>query len=115
LPTVAIEACAAGRPVVGFDAGGLRDIITDHISGRLIAPGDERGFADALIDLIADPDRRTALGRQALLRAPSFTVDSHVGQLLRCYAELTTPPGAIPAGQSLSADEGDLHERTAHA
>ncbi len=87
LPTVAIEACAASRPVVGFDAGGLRDIIDDGVSGRLIPPGDDDGFASAVLDLLADPDMLARYGREALARSPHFTIDNHVRELMACYTQ----------------------------
>lgn len=94
LPTVAIEACAAGRPVVGFDAGGLRDIIDDSTSGRLIRPGDEEGFARAILDLLGDPDMLARFGREALVRARDFTIDRHVRQLIACYGQTVGLPAA---------------------
>lgn len=51
LPRVAIEALARGRPVVGSRAGGIPDAIADGENGLLVAPGDSRALADALVRL----------------------------------------------------------------
>jgi len=88
LSLVAIEAAAAGRPVVGFDAGGLRDVITDGASGRLIQPGDEVSFADALLDLFADPDKRARFGSRALAGVEHFSLQNHIRNLLECYRDV---------------------------
>ena len=88
LSLVAIEAAAAGRPVVGFDAGGLRDVITDGASGRLIKPGDEAGFADALLDLFADPEKRARFGGRALAGVEHFSLQNHIRHLLECYRDV---------------------------
>lgn len=45
---VAIEAFARGRPVIGSDAGGLADIITDGWDGWLFPPQDVAGLAAVL-------------------------------------------------------------------
>jgi len=103
LPTVAIEASAAARPTVGFDAGGLRDIIADGESGRLIAPGDEAGFAAAIVDLFSDRDQLHRYGQRALANSDRFTVDSHIRELLQCYREVieTSLSGAaLPASSA---------------
>jgi glycosyltransferase involved in cell wall biosynthesis len=43
-PTVALEAHAIGTPVIGSRIGGLAELITDGIDGRLVAPGDWRAL-----------------------------------------------------------------------
>lgn len=43
-PTIALEAIAAGRPVLASDIGGLPEIVTDE-RGWLIAPGDTDAWA----------------------------------------------------------------------
>ena len=103
LPTVAIEASAAARTTVGFDAGGLRDIITDGVSGRLIAPGDEAGFAAAIVDLFSDRDKLLEYGQRALASSDRFTVESHIRELVKCYREAieTSLSGAaLPASSA---------------
>jgi glycosyltransferase involved in cell wall biosynthesis len=44
----AVEAQAAGRPVVGVDAGGLRETVVPGRTGVLVAPGDGPALARAL-------------------------------------------------------------------
>lgn len=57
-----IEAMAAGRAVVGTDAGGIPDALVDGDGGRLVPVGDERMLADALSSILASPDAATAMG-----------------------------------------------------
>jgi glycosyltransferase involved in cell wall biosynthesis len=61
-PVSVIEACAAGRPVIGTTVGGMRDIIADGVNGLLIPAGDARALSAAILDLIADPHRRASMG-----------------------------------------------------
>lgn len=63
-PVALIEASAAARPIIATNVGGVADIVTSH-SGRLVAAGDARGFADALADLARDRAGRERMGEAA--------------------------------------------------
>ena len=65
----AVEAMAAGKPVVASRAGGLADIVADGVTGLLVEPGDAVALADALARLIADPGLREKMGRAGRERA----------------------------------------------
>ena len=45
---VAVEAQAAGRPVIAAAAGGALETVLDGQTGRLVAPGDVEAFAQAM-------------------------------------------------------------------
>lgn len=65
------EALARGLPVVSFDARyGPREAVGD--AGVLVTPGDVEGFADAVIALLRDDDRRAALSSRARVAAAAF-------------------------------------------
>jgi glycosyltransferase involved in cell wall biosynthesis len=66
---VALEALAAGRPVVGTTVGGLPEVIVDGVTGLLVPPRDPKRLAAALVALLADPDRRRRLGQAAAAHA----------------------------------------------
>jgi|GEM_PF-4961269 len=52
----AIEALAAGKPVVATKCGGPESVITDSSLGRLVEVGDKNGFADAMQDVVINYD-----------------------------------------------------------
>ena len=54
LPTVVLEAQAAGKPVVGASATGIVDVITDGETGLLFPVGDAAALVKALRRLITD-------------------------------------------------------------
>ena len=54
-PTIALEAMAAGTPVIGTMLGGFCDFVEDGVSGRLLPPGDVRALTRALLDVASDP------------------------------------------------------------
>lgn len=51
---VAIEAAAHGLPTVAFASGGIIDAVSAGQSGRLVAPGDYTGLAQAVVQVLAD-------------------------------------------------------------
>lgn len=63
LPTVVLEAQAAGKPVVGASATGIVDLIVDGETGLLFSVGDVAALADALSRMITDKALASALGR----------------------------------------------------
>jgi glycosyltransferase involved in cell wall biosynthesis len=60
-----LEAGAAGLPVVGTRAGGIPEVVVDGRTGLLVPPGDAGALADALIQLLGDPERCAGMGREA--------------------------------------------------
>jgi glycosyltransferase involved in cell wall biosynthesis len=67
-PYAAIEAAAAGKPVIGSDIGGIPEIVADGKTGLLVAPGDPEALAAAMRLLWHDPALAAGLGAQAALR-----------------------------------------------
>ena len=62
LPTVVLEAQAAGKPVVGASATGIVDLVTEGETGLLFPVGDVTALAKALAKLISDKGLATKLG-----------------------------------------------------
>jgi glycosyltransferase involved in cell wall biosynthesis len=60
LPTVLLEAMAAGCPIVSTRLSGIPEIVADGGTGLLVEPGDEPGLARALSALLTDPARAAA-------------------------------------------------------
>lgn len=54
-PLVALEAFAAGVPVLGADLGGIAELVRDGIDGVLIAPDNPAAWATAIARLAGDP------------------------------------------------------------
>lgn len=83
---VGIEALSAGRPVIASATGGICDWLEDGVSGLCVPPGDSAALAQALSELLADPERQRtmgAAGRETV--AARFSVERHVGALLEAY------------------------------
>lgn len=82
---VALEAAAAGKPIVATAMGGLRDIVVDGETGLMVPPEDREALAAALQKLIADAGLRERLGAAARTRAARFSPEAIVPQFEQAY------------------------------
>ena len=88
-PVSVIEACAAGRPVIGTPVGGMTDIISEGVNGLLVPSGDADALAAAIAGLIDDSPRRKAMGaagRRMVLER--YGADRMVNELKQIYGAL---------------------------
>jgi glycosyltransferase involved in cell wall biosynthesis len=67
-PMVAVEAMAAGRPIIASRIGGLQFLVGDGGTGLLFEPGNARELADCLDILLDKPENRRRMGREARRR-----------------------------------------------
>jgi glycosyltransferase involved in cell wall biosynthesis len=82
---VALEASAAGKPVIASDIGGLRDIVVDGESGLLVPPDDSPALLAAMRRLIDDEELRDRLGAGARERAARFSPAAVLPQFEEAY------------------------------
>lgn len=68
-PIAAVEAMAAGLPVVASDVGGLAEIVRHGETGWLVPAGDAGRLAERLRTLLLHPEERVRMGIQAKNRA----------------------------------------------
>ena len=85
-PYAALEAMAAGVPVVAMGLGGLPELLGED---RCVAPGDQGAFARRLAELWADSGRREAEGEELLARARErHSEERYTAELLDLYARV---------------------------
>jgi glycosyltransferase involved in cell wall biosynthesis len=80
------EAMALGVPVVATDVGGMPELITDGVSGRLVAPADPAALTQALKDTLRNPSAArayTEAARRGLRH--SFSTQQMMGRLKDIY------------------------------
>jgi glycosyltransferase involved in cell wall biosynthesis len=65
----ALEAMAAGRPVVASNLPGLAELVADGETGLLVPPDDKLALARASRVLLEDEPRRRRMGEAARERA----------------------------------------------
>lgn len=89
LPTVVLEAMAAGKPVIGTRMGGVPEMVVDdgeqetgdrrQGTGILVGAGDEAGLAGALGRLVPNADLRAKMGLAGSERCLKFfSVDRYL-------------------------------------
>lgn len=88
-PVSAIEALAAGRPVVATSVGGVPDVVRDGEDGYLVEAGATGELADRLARLARDPDLRERMGRSGRARVlPRYAVGRLVDDVDQLYRSL---------------------------
>lgn len=65
---VALEAMAAGVPVVSTDAGGLKEVVLHDVTGTSSFAGDAGSLAWAILKVLKDPERAARLNQNAAMR-----------------------------------------------
>jgi glycosyltransferase involved in cell wall biosynthesis len=86
VPVVLMEAMAMGIPCVATWITGIPELIRHGVDGWLVPPADEEQFADAIAQLMDDPELRRALGRSARERVKEkYELKQNVAHLAAIY------------------------------
>ena len=92
LGVAALEAMAAGRPVVGSRVGGLAEAVAHGETGLLVPPADPVALARALAQLAGDADLRARLGAAGRARVAARYTSARMAEgTLACYEERPCP------------------------
>ncbi|ALM76389.1 glycosyltransferase [Thermococcus barophilus] len=78
---VPLEAMACGTPVVAVREGGVRESIIDNKTGILV-DRDEEEFAEAIVELLLDDEKREKMGQNGIDTVHSFWTLEHAGERL---------------------------------
>lgn len=85
-PFALLEMMIAGVPVVGYDHGGVPEVMGPD-GGVLVAPGDRVALADAIVGLLRDHGARESLARAARDRvSDTFSVERMTEEMSAIYA-----------------------------
>jgi len=82
---ILLEAMAAGTPVIASSIEGFAYVVAHEQEGLLVPPRDATALADALVELLADADRRREMGRRGQEKARQFSWDRISQQVLDYY------------------------------
>lgn len=81
LPMVMLEASSYGLPIISFSCKcGPKDIIKEGINGYLIEEGNLKDFADKIIFLIKNMNKRSEMGKNAQLLISQYNVQNIMKQ-----------------------------------
>jgi glycosyltransferase involved in cell wall biosynthesis len=84
----ALEAMAAGSPVIATEAGGIPEIVTHGTNGFLSEIGDVESMSRNAISLLASPPLLKQFGKAAREQAKKFDIENIVPQYEKLYAEV---------------------------
>jgi glycosyltransferase involved in cell wall biosynthesis len=86
LSLAAVEAMAAGVPLLVTPLGGFSELVVDGATGLHFRPGDAEHLAARARELAADPQRNARMGRAAReLYLARFTPEQNYAQLMAIY------------------------------
>ena len=85
---VAVEALAAGRPVIGTRVDGLQRVIADGETGFLVPPADPGALARAVIRCLTDPGLSAAMSAKARGEVDAYDIEQMIDKISRVYDQL---------------------------
>lgn len=89
MPATVLESLACGTPVVGFEAGGISDMVRPGITGLLAPPGDSEALAGTLRRLLTDDGVRGEMARECRRVAErEYSVETMARAYHALYEEL---------------------------
>ena len=88
---ILFDAMEQGLAVIVSAVGGLPDIVKHGDNGLLIEPGRADQLRDAILGLVAQPQRRQAMGARGREVAKNFTADAMCRKYLELYESVLGP------------------------
>jgi phosphatidylinositol alpha-1,6-mannosyltransferase len=68
IPLTPLEAAACGVPILVGNQDGSQEAVIEGMNGQIFDPFDLEAQGKAILELVADPERRAAMGRAARVR-----------------------------------------------
>lgn len=103
LPNTVLEAMACGTAVLGFDVGGIPDMVQDGRTGRIVSPQSPEAISEAIRSLVSKPSNCRRMGefaRQFIVE--EFSLQQQASQSLRLYRSILSRDN--PTTARLSSD-----------
>lgn len=92
VPLAAQEAILLGTTVVATDVGGMSELVTDGVSGRLVPRGDPGALATALKEMLGSPELRRSFTEKARRELETnFSTDAMLDRLTAYYRSAVAP------------------------
>ncbi len=114
----ALEAMAAGAPLVVSDTGGLSETVEHGVTGLKVPPADPGELAGAILALLADRDSARRLGETARATVTRRYAWPEIARLTESlYEEVVREAresGWSTPGRAAGEDWGEMRRRTRH-
>jgi len=86
----ALEAMAAGLPVIATNTGGLPELVENGVSGFLCSVGDVESMASSVLKILSTDEGFKGYRSSTLERAQTFQIDSVLPKYLNIYNNVTS-------------------------
>jgi glycosyltransferase involved in cell wall biosynthesis len=109
-PNTVLEAMACGTPVVGFDVGGIPEMVRPGITGALARAHDVKGLCTAIIDLLSQPERLARMAtscREIVMK--EYPLEGQVRRYLELYEKSLVSLPRVAQTQASSIVFGEQH------
>jgi glycosyltransferase involved in cell wall biosynthesis len=90
-PNTVLESMACGIPVVGFETGGIPDMVRDGVTGLLAPRNDVAALRRAIEDLLRNPSKREEMSAQSRrIAVAEYTPDRQAARYAALYQAMLT-------------------------
>jgi glycosyltransferase involved in cell wall biosynthesis len=90
LPNTVLEAMACGVPVVGFDVGGIPELVRPGVTGLLAPPRDADALGNAIGRLLHDSAKRAEMGLNCRrIAAEEYALGAQARRYRALYHQVT--------------------------
>ncbi len=90
LGIAAIEAMAAGLPLITSDCRGTREYVVDNVNGIVCKTGTSAEYRKAIEQMMENPSRRRAMASECKRLAPKYDVQATDKIMRQVYAEINS-------------------------
>lgn len=89
LPNTVLESLACGMPVVGFDVGGIPDMVRPGVTGLLAPPGDVAALREAISELLKNDAKRKEMSANCRrIAAREYALEVQARRYVELYEQV---------------------------
>jgi glycosyltransferase involved in cell wall biosynthesis len=84
-----------GVPIVASHIGGIKELVTDGLEGRLVSPNDPGALRQAVTQLLASPSLREGMAAAGRRRSATYSLKALATSIELLYTEAIREADAI--------------------
>jgi glycosyltransferase involved in cell wall biosynthesis len=89
LPNTVLESLACGTPVVGFDTGGIPDMVRPGVTGLIVPARSSTALKSAILRLIYDRDAREEMSLNCRrIAVDEYSLENQAREYIRLYEQI---------------------------
>ena len=109
LPNNMLESMSCGTPVVGFQAGGIPDMIQDDYTGYLAPFCNEKKMAEKILKLVFDENIRRRMSQNCRsLIEKKFALDVQANNYQELFVDLLAEKNFVPSQSKYSIEQKEI-------